>query len=995
MSNQTMTKISIEEIALQHNLTRTQESEGVVWVGRNFIEAGAEHTRFHLFADGPYKGTAYDHKIGKRYTSLQVAKAAGVRYEDYEASESDPKLRAASLNGSSNGSSNGSLNGSNGTQPGPGNVLTPEGKYDNRSLEERGLSPEAARAFAISGPVAKETQWGERRDFPTFHPDGRVGRIRRKYRYPQRQLETHPLAKPRKADWDNMTKDRGMPVGYGINLVREGETVWLVNSELAVWLFWQEGVRAVCTLGEARSEKSFEEMLFAVAEKGAMQLRVLLDNDTAGRTAAVRAWRVATRLEIDCVVHDLSAGTKEGYDAADLWEYWRDYQASEISFADLLKGTAVAQLAVLKVWEQGLKAVEAKAAKEVTDRKLGELGRVIESNRAGDKRKCPICGKFAVIADQHNGGWLCFDKLDGCGEHFEPEDTAIAKAKVKAPSEDISLALLEMLHSFQLFHTDDGSCCIVIDRKGKKSTYDIGSTEFARWVRYTYHVETGKVVKGDTLKAALDTLASKAYHEGPEMKSHVRTAWHNNKIYIDLCNDRSEVVEIDGDGWRILETCDVFFRRDHAMLELPRPERPEHGDNSRTWEEFKGLLNYGDESNWHLIMAWMITALYPARWPCPALNIHGEAGSAKSTLTKLIRQTLDPNVAMVMSVMIDQRETAINAEKARIFALDNQESLEKWQSNLLAAMVTGQAMPFRKLFTDDDRKIFKAQPAMILNGIPEKIGGADLSDRCLKLFIPKLLDVGYIGEEEIWDAWEPIRPFILCAVFDAMSAGLKNLPRARDLIQGITRPRMADFYKWVVCCCDALPMTAEDFHGSYTQNIVESAGAELESFFAQVVLQFLHEQQGSWYGVAQDLFERLWETACERLADQVQIEQIKKSQWSPLDKQAALAKQREKSETALRRMSAFPNNAGAMSTWLMKLSPALRKFANINCERLHRIANGVPWQIERIVPDGEGKEAEGKEADEETPALPLDSLDNADPAVFDDPEETENNYGKD
>lgn len=43
------------------------------------------------------------------------------------------------------------------------------------------------------------------------------------------------------------------------------------------------------------------------------------------------------------------------------------------------------------------------------------------------KRKCPVCGKEAIIKgkEEYGGGWLCFKKQEGCGAKFMDGDTSI------------------------------------------------------------------------------------------------------------------------------------------------------------------------------------------------------------------------------------------------------------------------------------------------------------------------------------------------------------------------------------------------------------------------------------------------------------------------------------------------------------------------------------------------------------------------------------------
>lgn len=54
------------------------------------------------------------------------------------------------------------------------------------------------------------------------------------------------------------------------------------------------------------------------------------------------------------------------------------------------------------------------------------------------ERKCPVCGKAAIIKgrEEYGGGWVCFKKKDGCGTKFSDNDEAITSqecGRVKNP----------------------------------------------------------------------------------------------------------------------------------------------------------------------------------------------------------------------------------------------------------------------------------------------------------------------------------------------------------------------------------------------------------------------------------------------------------------------------------------------------------------------------------------------------------------------------------
>ena len=71
----------------------------------------------------------------------------------------------------------------------------------------------------------------------------------------------------------------------------------------------------------------------------------------------------------------------------------------------------------------------------------------------------------------------------------------------------------------------------------------------------------------------MSILEARARFDGVERYVYLRVAEHGNKIYMDLCNDNWNAVEIGPDGWRIVDAPPVVrVRRTSGMLPLPNPE---------------------------------------------------------------------------------------------------------------------------------------------------------------------------------------------------------------------------------------------------------------------------------------------------------------------------------------------------------------------------------------------------------------------------------------
>jgi hypothetical protein len=72
------------------------------------------------------------------------------------------------------------------------------------------------------------------------------------------------------------------------------------------------------------------------------------------------------------------------------------------------------------------------------------------------------------------------------------------------------------------------------------------------------------------VKNTVETLRAHAIYESKERHEvHLRVAGFSGKIYVDLGDETYQAIELDAEGWRILDRPPVRFRRPSAMLPLP------------------------------------------------------------------------------------------------------------------------------------------------------------------------------------------------------------------------------------------------------------------------------------------------------------------------------------------------------------------------------------------------------------------------------------------
>jgi hypothetical protein len=233
-----------------------------------------------------------------------------------------------------------------------------------------------------------------------------------------------------------------------------------------------------------------------------------------------------------------------------------------------------------------------------------------------------------------------------------------------------------------LFHDPNGTAFADLAIDGHRETWPIRSRQFRHWLRRRYYEETGNAASAETIRSALDLLEARAQFDAPERVVHIRVAEHDDRIYLDLADNDWRAVQIGPDGWQVVTSPPVWFRRAAGMLPLPVPQR------GGSIEALAAFLNLPAPDEFVLVIAWLLAALQRGG-PYPLLVIAGEQGSAKTVLTKILRGLIDPNAAPTRALPREERDLMITANNGHILAFDNLSGLPSWLSDALCRLASG------------------------------------------------------------------------------------------------------------------------------------------------------------------------------------------------------------------------------------------------------------------------------------------------------------------
>ena len=345
----------------------------------------------------------------------------------------------------------------------------------------------------------------------------------------------------------------------------------------------------------------------------------------------------------------------------------------------------------------------------------------------------------------------------------------------------------------ELFHDPDYQGWASVRVDGHWENHPVRSRTFQLFLLRLYYRNTGDSRGTQAIRAATDLFEARALFDGEKCSVHLRVAEYGGKLYLDLCDRAWRAVEIDAEGWRVVDRPPARFRRTRGAQPLPEPE---HGGSL---DELRPFFNV-DHDGWILIRAFLVAALRPG-FPLPIMVAKGEQGSGKSTACRVISSLIDPRTSALRGVPREVRDLTAAARNSWLVCFDNLSRLPEDLADAACRLATGGGFGGRQLYSDHDEAIFDATRPLVFNAIPE-LGTArpDFLDRTMIVEFRSIAPSARRDEAQFWKDFSERQARILGAILSAAAAGLRNLSR----IELENPPRLADFALWASACEEAL-----------------------------------------------------------------------------------------------------------------------------------------------------------------------------------------------
>ena len=406
--------------------------------------------------------------------------------------------------------------------------------------------------------------------------------------------------------------------------------------------------------------------------------------------------------------------------------------------------------------------------------------------------------------------------------------------------------LLAIAKTATYFHTADKIPYADIWIEGNRHTYPVRSKAFRLWLSGEYLNSSEKGIGSQTLQETLQTLEAIAIFRGETRQVHLRTAEHQDKIYIDLGTPDWKAIEVDLVGWRQVSDPPVRFWRPDSLLALPYPEE------GGSLDELKKLLNV-DGSAWILIITFLLFCFCPGK-TYPVLVISAHRGSGKTAAAEIIKGLIDPGKAALIKLQGDTLKLAVTLSRRWLAVYDNVGHISPEQSDDLCRVATNFGYSTRTLHTTDEETTFELTRPQIITAIDALVTRDDLADRVLMVQLPEITEQQRLPQAELNAKVEAARPRILGALLTALSQTLAVIPNTKP----DTLPRMADYALFAIASEKALGLEDGEFRKIFDESREQSRKVVIESSpVGEAIVRLMEKTDLVWKGTASELLNEL------------------------------------------------------------------------------------------------------------------------------------------
>ena len=367
---------------------------------------------------------------------------------------------------------------------------------------------------------------------------------------------------------------------------------------------------------------------------------------------------------------------------------------------------------------------------------------------------------------------------------------------------------------------DTEQIVIKVRLNDKPHWIDIRSPTFEQMIRVKTQDIYQEIYSDSTYKTAIKNLYANALLNGTETKPiFSRSAFVDECLYYDLQNLDGVVFKISKDEIKKTQDNDsspIFLKSPSAKTFQSMQQEPSF-DNPNALNEFVNLCRIQDSDR--VVFVSHFISFFLKCFPIPIQILHGEQGSAKTSVSSAIKGMIDPEGENALSLPENVDDLAIVLSKRDLSNFDNTDNFTKEISQFLCKAVTGTQYGKRGLYTNDEEFSLTLMSKIILNGIDPSIKQPDLLERSIFYELPKIDKTERMTDEDFKIKVNNLKPSLLGIIFETIQNSMNIIEDVKKELKGSSLPRMASFAIWGESISRALGNDDNDFINRYWEMI--------------------------------------------------------------------------------------------------------------------------------------------------------------------------------
>lgn len=350
-------------------------------------------------------------------------------------------------------------------------------------------------------------------------------------------------------------------------------------------------------------------------------------------------------------------------------------------------------------------------------------------------------------------------------------------------------------------------------------------------------VETfGETPKQASVIDVIKALEAKILTNGNRFPIGKRVICTKDKIWLNMANEKNQVIEVSKDGWDVVTDPPVRFLYQQNIFPLPEPDR--NGDITCLDE----IIPFEREEQFQMVVGWMLGQFLPSGENM-VLMVVGPEGSGKSVTVETVKYIIDPRRDLITNLPDDKRDFLALIHSNHTLAIDNASYMSNEISDLICQATSGVSLSERKLFSNGEVFCTFGRTPVVINSITPVIGRHDLLSRTGTIEFCHNGNRRTRTRTEIEELRRERHPKILGAILDALVACLRGW---RD-VQLEEKIRLADLGQWVTAGEEVLPYPVGSFVKAMAKSQRENTIDNLiDDEFTGSVLDFVKKRGGEY-----------------------------------------------------------------------------------------------------------------------------------------------------